>query len=96
MSGKRVTEAVVEKARALIENDEYDQAVQLLEAELPEGAEEELGIALSQARHAATEYQRAPGRCDFRFPEAAAKPKSCGSHEVVGIAARVISKEFGR
>ncbi|MGA8311177.1 MAG: hypothetical protein WB755_14180 [Terriglobales bacterium] len=55
---KRVTEAVVEKARALIENDEYDQAVQLLEAELPEGAEEELGIALSQARHAATEYQK--------------------------------------
>jgi serine/threonine-protein kinase len=55
---RRVTEAVVEKARGLIENDEYDQAVQLLEAELPEGAEEELGIALSQARHAATEYQK--------------------------------------
>ncbi len=55
---RKATEAVVEKARALIENDEYDQAVQLLEAELPDGAEEELGIALSQARHAAAEYQK--------------------------------------
>jgi serine/threonine-protein kinase len=55
---RKATEAVVEKARALIENDEYDQAVQLLEAELPEGVEEELGIALSQARHAAAEYQK--------------------------------------
>ena len=67
---KKVTEAVVEKARALIENDEYDQAVQLLEAELPEGAEEELGIALSQARHAATEYQK---RLDGAIP----LPGSC-------------------
>jgi serine/threonine protein kinase len=55
---RRATETVVDKARALIENDEYDQAVQLLEAGLPEGHEEELGIALAQARNAAAEYQK--------------------------------------
>jgi TolA-binding protein len=55
---KKAVEAVVEKARGLIENDEYEQAVQLLETGLPEGHEEELDIALAHAREAATEYQK--------------------------------------
>jgi hypothetical protein len=55
---KKAVEAVVEKARGLIENDEYERAVQLLEAELPEGREEELDIALAHAREAAAEYQK--------------------------------------
>ncbi len=55
---RKAVEAVVEKARGLIENDEYEQAVQLLETGLPEGQEEELGIALAQAREAAAEHQK--------------------------------------
>jgi eukaryotic-like serine/threonine-protein kinase len=55
---RKAVEAVVEKARGLIENDEYEQAVELLEAGLPEGHEEELDIALAHAREAATEYQK--------------------------------------
>lgn len=55
---RKAVEAVVEKARGLIENDEYEQAVQLLETELPQGHEEELGIALAQARQAAAEHQK--------------------------------------
>jgi eukaryotic-like serine/threonine-protein kinase len=55
---RKAVEAVVEKARGLIENDEYDQAVQLLEAGLPEGHEEELDIVLAHAREGATEYQK--------------------------------------
>ena len=55
---RKAVEAVVEKARGLIENDEYEQAVQLLEADLPEGHEEEVGIALAQARQAAAEHQK--------------------------------------
>jgi eukaryotic-like serine/threonine-protein kinase len=55
---RKAVEAVVEKARGLIENDEYEQAVQLLENELPQGHEEELGIALAQARQGATEHQK--------------------------------------
>ena len=55
---RKAVEALVEQARVLIENDEYEPAVQLLEAGLPEGHEEDLGIALSQAREAAAEYQK--------------------------------------
>jgi tetratricopeptide (TPR) repeat protein len=55
---RKAVEAVVEKARGLIENDEYEQAVQLLETDLPQGHEEELGIALAQARQAAAEHQK--------------------------------------
>ena len=55
---RKATEAVVEKARVLIENDEYEQAVLLLEAGLPDEYEHEIDIALTQARNAAAEYQK--------------------------------------
>jgi hypothetical protein len=55
---RRAVEAVVERARALIENDEYERAVQLLESSLPDGQDEGLGIAVAQAREAAAEYQK--------------------------------------
>ena len=55
---RKATEAVVEKARVLIENDEYEQAVLLLEAGLPDEYEHEFDIALTQARNAAAEYQK--------------------------------------
>ena len=55
---RKATEVVVEKARVLIENDEYEQAVLLLEAGLPDEYEHEIDIALTQARNAAAEYQK--------------------------------------
>ncbi len=57
---QRATDVVVENARALIDEDEYDEAVRLLEAGLPDAHEheEELRIALAQARSAAAEYQK--------------------------------------
>ena len=55
---KKAADAIVEKARGLIERDEYDEAVRLLEAGTPESHDEEWRIALAHARSAAADYQK--------------------------------------
>jgi serine/threonine-protein kinase len=53
-----IVEAAAEKANAFIAEQEYDQAIQLLEATLEEAPDEELRTILAEARRASLDYQK--------------------------------------
>ena len=51
-------EAAAEQSRALIAEEEYGRAIQLLEATVQEIPDEELSILLGEARHAALDHEK--------------------------------------
>jgi tetratricopeptide (TPR) repeat protein len=53
-----IVEAAAEKANAFIAEQQYEQAIKLLEATLEEAPDEELRIILAEARRASVDYQK--------------------------------------
>jgi tetratricopeptide (TPR) repeat protein len=51
-------DAAADKAQALVRDQDYDKAVEVLEAALAEAPDEELRIILVQARHAAADHRK--------------------------------------
>ncbi len=55
---RKIADAAAEKARMLIENHDYANAVTVLEEALREAPDEELRLILVQARHAASDHRK--------------------------------------
>ncbi len=55
---RQAAEAAAEQARALIADQEYDPAIQLLETTLREIPDEDLSILLGEVRHAALDHEK--------------------------------------
>lgn len=55
---RRAAEAAAQKAQAFVAEQNYEEAIRLLEATLRESPDEELRIALEETRRAAVDYQQ--------------------------------------
>ena len=83
---RKATEAVVDKARVLIENDEYDKAVQLLETGLPEGTMQKVRDRARPGSKRRCGISKASGRSTRHPPASFCRTTKRGRGEVFGVA----------
>jgi eukaryotic-like serine/threonine-protein kinase len=55
---RQIADAAAEQAQVLVKDEDYEKAVEVLEAALREAPDEELRLILVQVRHAATDHQK--------------------------------------